>query len=648
MDNGSTDGTLEYLNDFKNDNPDKFSEYPFDLFELSIQGVVPRNSTEIVQTIAYDQPRDRQVMDTMLKNSGATWGLFLDADEIVSDQITREQVETWMHQNTYNAIKFRHVHFWNDKHHYRTDQRWKPRHNRMMWRITPESTIQDDAKVHPGIVHNLKGRILETDYVIKHYGHIDKKGNAERADFYQSMDNASMPDFSGNTYQHMTDESECQLAEWHEATPIADRDFGKPSLMIVMMHAKGDMLMATPTIRALALQNPDLEISVMGLGQTEERDFKTHEIFENNPFVHKYYDSSIDRHPVYWEEETFLTRDLPVIEKDLNDIQQLTRFDEVVIVTLRSDYKKHRIDRFANACEVELTDKQMQVFPTEVDRADTKRGYLKMLTPEERVSPHEVPKDNTISIHRWCGNSLKSWDYSEYKQLCEFLAEQGFRLILWDKGDPEPAIRGKKIINMQDYMVDHWTTGCSAVLMEMCALHIGADSFPMHLASAMNTPTLAIFERSLASTAAPLNENSTIAASVYSLHTGDPAFYEQHAHRIAPCGLDAVKAEHLYPILHKMGFIEDADFTPFPVREFEFMGHQIVSPEIDGFVYEDYETDDLNELKACEALNHYVIPNESVFMDVGANVGRNSLMIRGDIKKGIAIEPFPEIYRMLV
>ena len=361
VDNGSTDGTLEYLNDFKNDNPDKFSEYPFDLFD-SIQGVVPRNSTEIVQTIAYDQPRDRQVMNTMLKNSGATWGLFLDADEIVSDQITREQIEEWMHQNTYNAIKFRHVHFWNDTDHYRTDQRWKPRHNRMMWRITPESTIQDDAKVHPGIVHNLKGRILETDYVIKHYGHIDKKGNAERAEFYRSLDNASIPDFSGNTYQHMTDESELQLAEWHEDTPIADRDFGKPSLMIVMMHAKGDMLMATPTIRALALQNPDLEISVMGLGQTEERDFKTHEIFENNPFVHRYYDSSIDWHPVYWEEETFHTRDLPVIEKDLQQIQQLTRFDDVIIVTLQSDYKKHRIDRFANACEVELTDKRMGYF----------------------------------------------------------------------------------------------------------------------------------------------------------------------------------------------------------------------------------------------------------------------------------------------
>ena len=92
-------------------------------------------------------------------------GHLLDADEIVSDQITREQIETWMHQNTYNAIRFRHVHFWNDTEHYRTDQRWKPRHNRMMWRITPESTITTDKKIHPEIVRNLKGRVLDTDYV---------------------------------------------------------------------------------------------------------------------------------------------------------------------------------------------------------------------------------------------------------------------------------------------------------------------------------------------------------------------------------------------------------------------------------------------------------------------------------------------------
>ena len=176
-----------------------------------------------------------------------------------------------MHQNTYNAIRFRHVHFWNDTEHYRTDQRWKPRHNRIMWRITPESTITTDKKIHPEIVRNLKGRVLDTDYCIKHYGHIDKRKSAERAIFYRSIDNASLPDWSGNNYTHMTDESELKLAKWDENTPIDARDFGNPSVMLVLMHGGGDMLMATPTIRALASQNPNLEISVMGLGKTQER-----------------------------------------------------------------------------------------------------------------------------------------------------------------------------------------------------------------------------------------------------------------------------------------------------------------------------------------------------------------------------------------
>ena len=55
----------------------------------------------------------------------------------------------------------------------------------------------------------------------------------------------------------MTDETELKLAKWDENTPIDKRDFGNPSVMLVLMHAGGDMLMATPTIRALASQNPE-------------------------------------------------------------------------------------------------------------------------------------------------------------------------------------------------------------------------------------------------------------------------------------------------------------------------------------------------------------------------------------------------------
>ena len=370
VDNGSTDGTLEYLHEFQRNNLDKGFSAMADMTDppqglgfsmgCDIDGV----SSFVIQSEGYDEPRDREALDILLKNSGATWGIFLDADEIVSDQLTREHVQAWMHQNTYNAVRFRHVHFWNDTEHYRTDQRWKPRHNRMMWRITPESTITTDKKIHPEIVRNLKGRVLDTDYAIKHYGHIDTEKNAKRAEFYRSIDNPTMPDFSGRTYQHMTDETELKLAKWDENTPIDARDFGNPSVMLVLMHGGGDMLMATPTIRALASQNPNLEISVMGLGKTQERDFKTREFFENNPCVHRYYDSSIDSHPVYWDAETFHNRDLPRLHKDLEQIQQLTRFDEIIITTLQSDYQKHKIDRFADACGVELTEKRLNVFTT--------------------------------------------------------------------------------------------------------------------------------------------------------------------------------------------------------------------------------------------------------------------------------------------
>ena len=112
VDNGSTDGTLEYLHEFCQDNPEKW------LGRHSVENTA--KNPFVIKTEGYDQPRDREVMDTLLKNSGATWGIFLDADEIVSDQITRELVETWMNSDTYNAVRFRHVHFWNDKGRFRS------------------------------------------------------------------------------------------------------------------------------------------------------------------------------------------------------------------------------------------------------------------------------------------------------------------------------------------------------------------------------------------------------------------------------------------------------------------------------------------------------------------------------------------------
>ena len=92
VDNGSTDGTLEYLHEFQRNNLDKGFSAMADMTDppqglgfsmgCDIDGV----SSFVIQSEGYDEPRDREALDILLKNSGATWGIFLDADEIVSDQ----------------------------------------------------------------------------------------------------------------------------------------------------------------------------------------------------------------------------------------------------------------------------------------------------------------------------------------------------------------------------------------------------------------------------------------------------------------------------------------------------------------------------------------------------------------------------------
>ena len=55
----------------------------------------------------------------------------------------------------------------------------------------------------------------------------------------------------------------------------------------------------------------------------------------------------------------------------------------------------------------------------------------------------------------------------------------------------------------------------------------------------------------------------------------------------------------------------------------------------------------LTKSRLPNALNHYLDHGHSVFMDVGANIGKISLLVHDTIKQGIAIEPFPESYEML-
>lgn len=628
VDNGSTDGTLEWLFEYSQNHPDRF------LSAEAIDNLKENHGIEsfgaILLTEGTDEPRDRRVMDAMLGASECTWGMFIDSDEIISKQITREQVLDWMTDTKaeFNGVAFRHVHFWNDKDHYRIDQRWKPRHNRMMFRITPEATLTTEKRTNPEVVRNLKGRVLATNYVIKHYGHIDKEKNRARQKRWREIDNPSMQDWSGISYDHMTDESYLELAEWHEEQNINDRPFGSDSVLLVLLHGNGDLLMATPAIKKLKDRNPQLQVSVLGLGQTKDRDFKTREIFENNPDVFRYYDSAIDHHPTWWDTENAQREDVPVIQKDIAALEQLTRFDEIRIITLQQNRELHRIESIARACGIEGDfNRDMRLYPDDKDQ-DWARDFL------ERH--HERITFPLFSVHRLCGHPPKNWDAEECRKLCEFLTTEMNGTVLYWGHD----IEMEDVIKMSDY-ADEITVNRTYALMEICAYHIGADSFPMHIAAAAGIPTIGIFESTIPSSTAPLNPNSVIAASAYSVGMSNPDFFEHHLNRLVVAGVDSVKAEHIFPILRNRQLFDE----PIAIEDSE--ASTLYVPPSDKLFYEPLAW---NEQQVIASILQH-LQKDDTFLDIGANVGTHSLAVarqHDELRtKIISVEPSPYLQELI-
>ena len=588
-DNGSTDGTQAVYQEFE-------------------------QIVRIEHTEGLDEPKDRRVMNQMLKESGCTWGMMLDADEIIEAKIDRQQVEAWMNQWEHAAILFRHVHFWGDKSHYRIDQRWKPKHNRLMWRMNPESHILSDRRTNPGIVQNLKGRTLETDFVVKHYGHIDKARNEERKRLWQSIDNPSHRDWTGMTYEHMTDETMLNLANWRDTD--TGHEWGNDSLLMILMHGGGDVLMATPTIEALKAVNPTLEISVMGLGETHERDFKTREIFDNSPNVIAYYDSSIDHHPTWWSEEQFNEIDVPIIQEDLRRITQLTRFDRVLYITLQGNRHLHRIDRVAADFGLNLPNRQMRVYPIGADRRWASRFLSQInLTHGTKLA----------SVHRFCGHPPKSWNYEACEGVCKRLVDNGWTVILWDQDLREVEHEARQVkldgvYNMRD-CGEALTVCKTAALLEICDVHIGADSFPMHLASACGIPTIGIFEKTIPGETMPLNANSVAIATRAGINASAPNIIESEMERIVLVDDSPIGADIVIPVIEKLLSI---NLKPEAEKDISRL-------QLEGFISVLAPTEEHEKIRASwessserqvrKYLRHYANP-EWDFLDIGAHIGQ--------------------------
>lgn len=164
LDNGSTDGTLESYK--------KYSKI-----------------TKILNTIGFDEGRDKIMLLEEAKKTDADWLLWIDADEVFEKHFTREVAERYM-RSRYNRVVFRMCNFWLSRERCRYDHEYylyTLHPQRSMWRNMPSAYFKN-LVIHNGDIQGVSGKVYISPYRLKHYGYVYKEKILEKMRTYMAAD----------------------------------------------------------------------------------------------------------------------------------------------------------------------------------------------------------------------------------------------------------------------------------------------------------------------------------------------------------------------------------------------------------------------------------------------------------------------------
>jgi lipopolysaccharide heptosyltransferase II len=145
--------------------------------------------------------------------------------------------------------------------------------------------------------------------------------------------------------------------------------------------------------------------------------------------------------------------------------------------------------RILNMLGIELKNNHLELWPAEEDRK-----YIDELLGGEWLSANQKLVGINISASsRW---ETKAWPPEHIVKLCELLKHRDIRVVVTgtEKDLPQVNRLMKMLKDIKPINACGKTTvNQLACLIKKCVVYISADSSPLHIAAAMNTPIVALF-----------------------------------------------------------------------------------------------------------------------------------------------------------
>jgi ADP-heptose:LPS heptosyltransferase len=212
----------------------------------------------------------------------------------------------------------------------------------------------------------------------------------------------------------------------------------------------GDVLLTTPVLKALKQKYPHSELTFV----TDQAGYT---VLKGLPYIDDY-----------------------LIYKGLYNVQhlKLEGFDLEYSLLYEKKPNCHIIDAYASQADIKFEDKKPEIVLLK-SHHNTAKQWMKF----ENITE----KDLLIGIHRGPTWPCRAWHPLKFKAVAKYLKKKYHARIVEFSGRPGFGM------NLGIDLTGKTSIRQTAAILKRCKLLICVDSFLLHLASAVNTPTVAIF-----------------------------------------------------------------------------------------------------------------------------------------------------------